>query len=259
MNPANPVMDWPAAHASQPGAETQTRAETQAGTETQTRAETQAGEPTEEDEAQPRFRPPDTRAGDGATLWSLARASGGLDDNSEYAYHMMAEFFSDTCILAEIDGEPVGFITGFRPPSRPDTLFVWQIAVAPEFRGRRLAPRMLIELLDRLESAGVRFLEASVTPSNTASRRTFHGVAHELEAWCEESAMFSADSFTSGAHEDEIRYRIGPFRPCAGGGLPGELGPVESTPLESLQAIAADDAPARTSTDTPQTERAPDA
>lgn len=165
-----------------------------------------------DDPLPPRYRRPQARDGDGALLWRLSEAAGGLDANSEYAYHMLAEYYADTCVIAELDGRSVGFVTGFRPPSAPSTLFVWQIAVDPQYRGRGIARSMLNDLLDRLVLGGVRYLEATITPSNAASRHTFHAVAGRFNATCEESPLFRGDSFVSGEHEDEFRYRIGPFR-----------------------------------------------
>ena len=68
--------------------------------------------------------------GDGGTMWRLARESGVLEENAEYTYHMFSHFFGETCTVADLDGEAVGFVVGFRPPYREDSLFVWQIAVA---------------------------------------------------------------------------------------------------------------------------------
>lgn len=145
-------------------------------------------------------------------MWRLARESGVLEDNSEYSYHMFAHFFGDGSVIAELDGRPVGFIAGFRPPDRPDTTFVWQIAVDQECRGRRIASAMLHGLV-----AGdggptrVRYLEATVTPSNEPSQRTFRAFARAMDAPLTETVLFPGDRFGGPLHEDEILFRIGPF------------------------------------------------
>ncbi|MEX2373347.1 MAG: GNAT family N-acetyltransferase, partial [Dehalococcoidia bacterium] len=82
-----------------------------------------------------KIRPPHLEYGDGEAMWRLARESGVLEENAEYTYHMFSHFFRETCVVAELDGLAVGFIAGFRPPDRPDTVFVWQIAVDPAAGG----------------------------------------------------------------------------------------------------------------------------
>ena len=75
---------------------------------------------------------------------------------------------------------------------------------------------MLLELLDRLTGEGVRYLEATVTPSNVASQRTFRALARKLGMSCREATEFPADPFPDNAgeddtHDDEVRFRVGPF------------------------------------------------
>lgn len=161
-----------------------------------------------------KIRRPRLEYGDGGAMWRLARESGVLEENAEYTYHMFTHFFGEASTVAELDGEAVGFIAGFRPPDRPDTVFVWQIAVAPEARGRGLAATMLHGLLRRLRD-DVRYLEASVTPSNEASQRTFRSIARDLRTHCSEEILFPGDRFHGPSHEDEVLFRIGPIDPSA--------------------------------------------
>ncbi|MFS0553736.1 diaminobutyrate acetyltransferase [Brevibacillus sp. 179-C9.3 HS] len=147
---------------------------------------------------------------DGASMWQLARSSKTLDLNSSYAYLMFAKYFSDTCLIAEVDGKAVGFVKGFHPPESPDTLFVWQIGVAEGMRGQGIANAMLRSLLQRSAKRNVRFLEATVSPSNSASRALFMKIANELATECEVTECFPIRLFPGGAHEAEWTYRIGP-------------------------------------------------
>jgi len=168
--------------------------------------------PADNDDPPLTLRQPDVVAGDGYEMWRLSAASEALETNSEYAYHLFAQFFASTSIVAELGERPVGFIAGFRPPDQPETLFVWQIGVDADFRGRGIARRMLDELMARTSAEGVRYLEASVTPSNAASLRTFHSYQERQRTRCEESMLFRSSLFGSGEHESELRLRIGPTR-----------------------------------------------
>ena len=150
--------------------------------------------------------------GDGGTMWRLARESGVLEENAEYTYHMFSHFFGETCTVADLDGEAVGFVVGFRPPYREDSLFVWQIAVAEAARGRGLAAAMLHGLIQRL-SPRIHYLEATVTPSNEASQRTFRSIARDLDTSVTEEVLFPGNRFHGPSHEDEVLFRIGPIAP----------------------------------------------
>ncbi|OYW87818.1 MAG: diaminobutyrate acetyltransferase, partial [Sphingobium sp. 32-64-5] len=72
-----------------------------------------------------------------------------LDGNSAYCNLLQCTDFADFCILAERDGQPVGWVSGYRPLSAQENFFVWQVAVAAEARGQGLAGRMIEALLAR--------------------------------------------------------------------------------------------------------------
>jgi diaminobutyrate acetyltransferase len=144
-----------------------------------------------------------------------------LDLNSPYAYLMMAHWFADTCVVAEhkaADGsaEIVGFVMGFCPPDQPDTMFVWQVAVSPSQRGKGLAGRMICHIVSQAKPA-LRYIEATVTPSNAPSAALFRGLAQRLGAKITTSEVFSAATFpgptlgVEACHEGEVLYRIGPL------------------------------------------------
>lgn len=148
---------------------------------------------------------------DGADVWTLIKKSNTLDLNSSYKYLMWCEFFSDTSVVVEHQDRIVGFVSGFIQPAAPDTLFIWQVAVDESERGQGLATRMLFQLLSRSTCEHVRFLEATVTPSNIPSQQLFLGLADKLHARCQVRECFAADDFPENGHEPEFVYRIGPI------------------------------------------------
>jgi L-2,4-diaminobutyric acid acetyltransferase len=156
-----------------------------------------------------RLRP--ATAEDGPAVWRVVRDAGVLDLNSVYCYLVLCRDFGATCRVAEHAGRVVAFVTAYRPPERPDTLFVWQIGVLPAHRGAGLATRLLRDLLDGPGCRGVRFLETTITPSNAASRALFEGLARTLGGAFTRAGGFSAGLFPESGHEPEERYRIGPF------------------------------------------------
>ncbi|WP_106767577.1 diaminobutyrate acetyltransferase [Paenibacillus faecalis] len=156
------------------------------------------------------YRKPEAQ--DGTRIWGLIRDTGSLDLNSPYCYIMLGDYFKDTCMIAEHEGDIVGFISAFRSPRNPETLFVWQVAVAGSHRRQGIARTMLEGILNRSACRGVRFIEATVSPSNIASRRLFLSYAEEKSIPSTVTVGYGADTFPDGtSHEDEPLFVIGPF------------------------------------------------
>lgn len=147
---------------------------------------------------------------DGSLMWELVKES-TLDLNSPYKYIMMCEYFSETCVIVKKGEKLVGFITAFIPPEKQDVVFVWQVGVDPSMQGHGLASKMLAELFTRPACANIRFLEATVTPSNQASQALFKGFARKQQVECVVTPCFSAELFPTNDHEEELLYRIGPI------------------------------------------------
>lgn len=152
------------------------------------------------------------RREDAAGVWSLVHDSGVLDENSPYCYLLAAEELADTFVVAERDGALVGFCMALIPPSRPETVFVWQVGVAASERGRGLGHGLLREVV--AGCPGVTHLEATVTPSNSASRALFQSFARRAGASCEVRPHFLPRDFPAGDHEPEELFRIGPIPPA---------------------------------------------
>lgn len=147
---------------------------------------------------------------DGQGMWNLAKKT-SLDLNSAYKYIMMAEYFSETCVVAKENDEVVGFITGFIQPEHPEVVFVWQVGVDSSQRGKGVAYKMLAELLRRDTGKEIKYVEATITKDNIASQSLFKKLAKEENTSFEIKETFPADVFPEDG-EAEYTYRIGPFR-----------------------------------------------
>ena len=159
------------------------------------------------------FRRP--RKADGARIWALIKSIEALDDNSMYCNLLQCSHFASTCALAEIDGRPVGWISGYLPPEQPHTLFVWQVAVHPDARGRGVAKRLVHELLKRKACRQVRHIHSTITRDNAASWALFRAVADDLDAPLADDAHFEREAHFGGRHATEHLVEIGPFERIA--------------------------------------------
>src|SRR5690606_26372833 len=106
---------------------------------------------------------------DGAAVHRLIADCPPLDHNSLYCNLLQCSHFAASSALAEMDGAVVGWVSGHVLPDDPETLFVWQVAVASSMRGRRLGRNLILHILARPEQAAVRWIDTTVTDDNASS------------------------------------------------------------------------------------------
>jgi len=167
------------------------------------------------------FRHPD--AADGKDLWEITKASGSLDLNSVYHYLIMCRHFGETSLVAERQGQVVGFVTAYIPPASLETIFVWQVAVDANERGQGLGVQLLTHVFENAHKMGAKYLDATITPSNRASIGLFTAAARSLDApFVFEEEFFSAADFGKNVHEAEVLFHIGPIpgKPIKEGDIP---------------------------------------
>jgi L-2,4-diaminobutyric acid acetyltransferase len=116
-----------------------------------------------------------------------------------YCNLVQCDHFRDTCIVAEMDGEIVGWVSGYRLPDDPETLFVWQVAVSQTARGTGLGTLMLRGLLSRESCKGVTRVQTTITRDNAASWALFRKFTEVSEA-----ELSSAPYFSKSQHFDEL-------------------------------------------------------
>jgi len=155
-----------------------------------------------------KFRIPTDK--DALALHQLVDHAGTLDTNSIYCNLLQFSHFSETAILAEHDGKLIGSVTGYRLPKEPNTLFVWQVAVDPEYRGQKIASKMLKSLSERVVKLGVTHVETTITKDNQASQKLFKrffaqvGQTHSCKPYFESDTHFQDRAATEFLHRSDL-------------------------------------------------------
>lgn len=134
-----------------------------------------------------------------------------LDQNSLYCNLLQCTHFSKTCVLAERNGEIIGWVSGYISPDDPKSIFVWQVAVDESARGLGLARQMINQILSRPVAKGVERILTTITPSNQSSWALFSSLAKSLGAPISDTPYFERDKHFDGRHETENLVTIGPF------------------------------------------------
>lgn len=154
------------------------------------------------------------RIHDGAKIHQLIAACPPLDLNSGYAYLLQASHFSETCRVArpKLQRDVIAaYVSAYSLPNQPDTLFVWQVAVAKDHRGHGLATDLLQDLLLPRGRPAFRYLHTTISPFNSASIALFNRLAIRANSKLERKPFFSSKLFGSVNHADEDLYSIGPL------------------------------------------------
>lgn len=146
-------------------------------------------------------------------VFSLISSCPPLDTNSSYCNLLQCSHFANTSVAAEKAGHLVGFISGYIIPDRPDTLFIWQVAVSEQARGLGLASRMLEHILNRSHSTSIQYLETTITQDNEASWALFKRLSRSYNANFTSSTWMDRDKHFEGLHDSEELVRIGPLNP----------------------------------------------
>ncbi len=114
---------------------------------------------------------------DAALLRTMAQACPPLDVHTPYTYWVIARFFGHLSFLLLLEDRPVGYITAL---DIPEGVFVWQIGILPEYRGRALSRKLIGAVA---EQAAGKPVWVTIDPANTGSRSAF-------EAYCRAQGLF---------------------------------------------------------------------
>lgn len=151
------------------------------------------------------------RLEDGMDVFRLIADCPPLDTNSSYCNMLQCSHFANTSVVAERESGVVGFISGYTIPERPDTLFIWQVAVSEQARGLGLASRMLAHIIARPQCHDISQLETTITEKNKASWALFKSFAKAMSADFQSSVWMDKDAHFGGLRDSETLVRIGPF------------------------------------------------
>lgn len=159
------------------------------------------------------FQPQDVRE-----VHALIQSCPSLDLNSLYAYALLAEHHTDTCLVAyDHKGQICGVVTGYICPEEPDTYFLWQIAVSPTEQGKGIGSLLLDNVREQcLEPRQLKRLKTTISPSNKASQNLFRSFASRFDVDCRVSPFLSKQALQplepepfETQHEPEDLYTLG--------------------------------------------------
>jgi L-2,4-diaminobutyric acid acetyltransferase len=96
-----------------------------------------------------------------------------LENYYEHFYKIMLRYFRNSCVLAKLDDDIVGFMLGFTSQVDKDIFFLWQIGVKSDMQNRRIGKKILEETERLAKNIGCTKIHTTVDPGNIHSQRLF--------------------------------------------------------------------------------------
>ncbi|HEX9061963.1 MAG TPA: GNAT family N-acetyltransferase [Clostridia bacterium] len=119
------------------------------------------------------------REGDASQVLNLIEQCGPyVAPYNVYAYWILENYYSSTCYIAEENNRIIGFISGM-PSNDKQSIFIWQLCVHSEFRGRRIAVSLLDSLISKAKELKFEKIELSISESNSDSQNLFKSYLHK--------------------------------------------------------------------------------
>ena len=145
------------------------------------------------------------KAQDHPILRQLAEKCPPLDIHTQYTYWVNAMYYGECCFLLLSDDEPIGYIMSL---DTPDAVFIWQIGIIEEYRGRKLSKKLIQACADYAEKVG-KNLQVTIAEDNKASYGAFNSFCKKTGMKFEKIDEINViDLNDESFHEDEIRYMI---------------------------------------------------
>lgn len=108
---------------------------------------------------------------DAVLLRTMARKCEPLDVHTPYTYWVVCNFFGDGCFVLQENQQAVGYVMTL---IKEDSLFVWQIGILEEYRGKKHS-RVLLTAVERYaREKGLKKMLVSIAPENRNSYHAFH-------------------------------------------------------------------------------------
>jgi L-2,4-diaminobutyric acid acetyltransferase len=150
------------------------------------------------------------RKEDGISVAELIKRCPPLDLNSTYHYLIQSHYFSKTCSIAFDNKKVVAFVSGFINSSKNNSLFIWQVAIDENYRGKELGIELIEFILN--QNKNLDSIETTVTKNNISSRRMFQKICEKYKSRISELILFDKEKDFANKHDSEMLIKIGPFK-----------------------------------------------
>jgi len=96
-----------------------------------------------------------------------------LEGYPPHVFKILLRYFHNTCFVAKIDREVLGWVLGFKSQVHENTYFLWQIGIGPALQGRGVGSELLDYIEEQVKNEGCKRVEVTIDPENIPSQKLF--------------------------------------------------------------------------------------
>lgn len=110
------------------------------------------------------------------TLKSLSKQCVPLGQHTSFTYWMLCQYFSNLCyILEDEDRNPIGFVSAIRSSSVEGAVYLWQIGIVEQHRGKGLSKILIDAIVGSIHDD--EYIQFSIDDTNKESLGAFSSYA----------------------------------------------------------------------------------
>lgn len=145
---------------------------------------------------------------DAEDLRKLADACQPLLVNGVYVNIFLAKYFGNSCFIMELEGKPIGFVSGFKSTTDPKIFFLWQLGLLPEFRGKGLSTPLIHRVFEAAKKLNCEKAQFSISPTIDSSFHAFSNYAKKKDRTMKVVEERKYSDPLSGKKGHEVFYEI---------------------------------------------------
>lgn len=131
-----------------------------------------------------------------------------LELHTPFTYWTLFNYFSNLCFLMVDEEKVIGFISGVRSSLDNEIVYLWQIGVSKDHRGKNCASLLLDHFIKAVIDLDCSKIQVSISPENQSSYNAFVRYAKENSYSFEKIGEVKYYDQLSDKNEFEILYQI---------------------------------------------------
>lgn len=121
----------------------------------------------------------------------------------DYVYWIMEEYFPSSNYVVSDGNRIIGFICAL-PSMDKKCNFIWQIVVASEYRGKKIASLLVNRIIEEAKQKEFYQLELSINSENEASHKLFERIAQEHNSTLKKTGEYHYKNVTENVYSLEL-------------------------------------------------------